>query len=108
MPQLQLAIFPDGVTHVTNHLAFRRQDGQVTYFNGDCAVKGCACGCVGENVRRTRDAADLSRRPTRQPEAETRTSGATRLACARSMPVIVHNQSAARTRSESVRRAPPS
>lgn len=30
MPQLQLPIFPDGVTYITNHLAFRRQDGQVT------------------------------------------------------------------------------
>jgi hypothetical protein len=38
MPQLQLPIFPDGVTHITNHLAFRRQDGQVTYFNGHMPV----------------------------------------------------------------------
>jgi hypothetical protein len=38
MPQLQLPIFADGVTHITNHLAFRRQDGQVTYFNGHMPV----------------------------------------------------------------------
>jgi hypothetical protein len=38
MPQLQLPIFPDGVTHITNQLAFRRQDGQVTYFNGHMPV----------------------------------------------------------------------
>jgi hypothetical protein len=38
MPQLQLPIFPDGVTYITNHLAFRRQDGQVTYFNGHMPV----------------------------------------------------------------------
>jgi hypothetical protein len=25
MPQLQLPFFPDGVTHITNQLAFRRQ-----------------------------------------------------------------------------------
>ena len=38
MPQLQLPIFPDGVTYITNHLAFRRQDGEVTYFNGHMPV----------------------------------------------------------------------
>ena len=38
MPQLQLPFFPDGVTHITNQLAFRRQDGQVTYFNGQMPV----------------------------------------------------------------------
>jgi transposase len=34
MPQLQLPIFPKGVTHITNQLAFKKEDGQVTYFNG--------------------------------------------------------------------------
>jgi hypothetical protein len=34
MPQGQLPIFPEGVTHITNHLAFMKEDGQVTYFNG--------------------------------------------------------------------------
>lgn len=38
MPQLQLPIFPDGVTHITEHLAFMRKDGQVTYFNGQMPV----------------------------------------------------------------------
>ncbi len=38
MPQLQPPIFPDGVTYITNQLAFRRQDGQVTYFNGPMPV----------------------------------------------------------------------
>src|SRR5215813_3357816 len=38
MPQLQLPIFPDGVTYITNQLAFRRQDGEVTYFNGHMPV----------------------------------------------------------------------
>jgi hypothetical protein len=38
MPQLQLPLFPDGVTYITNQLAFRRQDGQVTYFNGHMPV----------------------------------------------------------------------
>jgi hypothetical protein len=34
MPQLQLPIFPYGVTYITNQLAFKKEDGQVTYFNG--------------------------------------------------------------------------
>ena len=34
MPQLQLPIFPDGVTYITNQLAFKKEGGQVTYFNG--------------------------------------------------------------------------
>jgi transposase-like protein len=34
MPQLQLPIFPVGVTHITPELAFERRDGLVTYFNG--------------------------------------------------------------------------
>jgi hypothetical protein len=38
MPQLQLPIFPDGVTHITNQLAFMKKDGQVTYFNGHMPV----------------------------------------------------------------------
>ena len=35
MPQMQFPFFPEGVTHITELLAFARQDGQVTYFNGD-------------------------------------------------------------------------
>jgi hypothetical protein len=38
MPQLQLPIFPEGVTHITNQLAFLKKDGQVTYFNGHMPV----------------------------------------------------------------------
>src|SRR5215510_5080988 len=38
MPQLQLPIFPDGVTYITNHLAFRGQDSEDTYFNGHMPV----------------------------------------------------------------------
>ena len=34
MPQIQLPIFPVGVTHITPVLAFSKQDGRVTYFNG--------------------------------------------------------------------------
>jgi hypothetical protein len=30
--------FPRGVTYITNQLAFSRQDGQVTYFNGHMPV----------------------------------------------------------------------
>ena len=38
MPQIQLPIFPPGVTHITPLLAFSKQDGQVTYFNGSMPV----------------------------------------------------------------------
>ena len=38
MPQLQLPMFPEGVTHITNQLAFKKEDGQVTYFNGHMPV----------------------------------------------------------------------
>jgi hypothetical protein len=34
----QLPVFPDVVTHIANQLAVRRQDGQVTYFNGHVPV----------------------------------------------------------------------
>ncbi len=34
----QLPVFPDVVTYIANQLAFRRQDGQVTYFNGQVPV----------------------------------------------------------------------
>ena len=34
MPQMQLPIFPEGVTHITPELAFMKKDGQVVYFNG--------------------------------------------------------------------------
>jgi transposase len=38
MPQLQLPIFPEGVTHLTPELAFLKKDGRVTYFNGHMPV----------------------------------------------------------------------
>jgi hypothetical protein len=34
MPQMQLPIFPEGVTRITNQSAFKKEDCQVTYFNG--------------------------------------------------------------------------
>ena len=34
MPQIQLPMFPEGVTHITSVLAFEKRDGRVTYFNG--------------------------------------------------------------------------
>ena len=34
MPQLQLPLFPDGLTPINEDLAFQRQDGQVVYFHG--------------------------------------------------------------------------
>jgi hypothetical protein len=34
MPQLQLPIFPDGLTSITEDLAFQREDGRVVYFHG--------------------------------------------------------------------------
>ena len=38
MPQMQRPFFPEGVTHITPMLAFSRQDGRVTYFNGNLPV----------------------------------------------------------------------
>ena len=38
MPQLQLPLFPEGVTHITPELAFLKKDGRVTYFNGHMPV----------------------------------------------------------------------
>ena len=38
MPQIQLPIFPEGVTHITALLAFRKADGRVIYFNGSMPV----------------------------------------------------------------------
>jgi len=35
---MQFPFFPEGVTHITALLAFCRQDGRVTYFNGDMPV----------------------------------------------------------------------
>lgn len=38
MPQLQLPMFPAGITHITDELAFERRDGTVTYFTGQMPV----------------------------------------------------------------------
>ena len=38
MPQLQLPIFPRGVTEITALLAFSNEGGRVTYFNGSLPV----------------------------------------------------------------------
>jgi hypothetical protein len=38
MPQMQLPMFPEGVTHITNQLAVMKKDGHVTYFNGHMPV----------------------------------------------------------------------
>ena len=38
MPQLHLPMFPTGVTHITNELAFEKKDGCITYFNGHMPV----------------------------------------------------------------------
>lgn len=38
MPQLQLPIFPEGVTHITNEIAFQCRDGLVSYFYGHLPI----------------------------------------------------------------------
>jgi transposase-like protein len=38
MPQRHLPMFPAGVTHITNELAFERRDGKIAYFNGHMPV----------------------------------------------------------------------
>jgi len=38
MPQLHLPMFPNGVTHITNELAFEKKDGRITYFNAHMPV----------------------------------------------------------------------
>jgi hypothetical protein len=38
MPQLHLPLFPAGVTHITNELAFEKRDGKIAYFNGHMPV----------------------------------------------------------------------
>jgi transposase-like protein len=38
MPQVQLPIFPEGVTHITSEIAFQRREGKVCYFNGHLPV----------------------------------------------------------------------
>jgi transposase len=38
MPQVQLPVFPVGVTHITAELAVQKEDGVVTYLNGTMPV----------------------------------------------------------------------
>jgi len=38
MPQTAFPFFPEGVTHITALLAFRKQDARITYFNGAMPV----------------------------------------------------------------------
>jgi transposase-like protein len=38
MPQLQLPMFPMGVTHITALLAFIKEEGNITYVNGSLPV----------------------------------------------------------------------
>jgi transposase-like protein len=38
MPQVQLPIFPAGVTHINSEVAFEERDGKVYYFNGNLPV----------------------------------------------------------------------
>jgi hypothetical protein len=38
MPQVQLPVFPDGVTHITSEIAFERREGKVCFFNGHLPV----------------------------------------------------------------------
>lgn len=38
MPQVQLPIFPDGVTQITDEIAFQHREGKVVYFNGHLPV----------------------------------------------------------------------
>jgi transposase len=38
MPQSQLPIFPEGVTSITPQLAFIKEDGRITYYNGNMPV----------------------------------------------------------------------
>ena len=38
MPQVQLPIFPEGVTHITPELAFKKEGGKVVYLNGSMPV----------------------------------------------------------------------
>jgi hypothetical protein len=38
MPQVQLPIFPQGVTPITSEIAFQCEEGKVYYFNGHLPV----------------------------------------------------------------------
>ena len=38
MPQMQFPIFPDGVTLITQELAFKKENNRVMYFNGSMPI----------------------------------------------------------------------
>lgn len=38
MPQMQLPIFPEGVTEISEKVAFKKEKGQVMYFNGHLPI----------------------------------------------------------------------
>ena len=38
MAQVQLPIFPDGVSRITDEIAFETKDGKVVYYNGHLPV----------------------------------------------------------------------
>ncbi|MGA2091331.1 MAG: helix-turn-helix domain-containing protein [Endomicrobiales bacterium] len=38
MPQAQLPLFPEGITHITHELGFIKKDGRIVYFNGHLPV----------------------------------------------------------------------
>jgi len=38
MPQIQLPLFAEGMTNITNELGFKKEDGRVVYFNGHLPV----------------------------------------------------------------------
>jgi predicted transcriptional regulator len=46
MPQMQLPIFPAGLTAITNEIGFQSQDGSVVYFHGHLPVFQHATGDV--------------------------------------------------------------
>lgn len=69
MPQMQLPIFPEGVTHITPELAFKKEGGRVTYLNGSMPVFAhdekdirtfrmiTSQFCVNGNAKQVRDSA---------------------------------------------------
>ena len=52
MPQVQLPVFPDGVTHITSEIAFERREGKVCYFNGHPPVFIRDCGELAKRQTR--------------------------------------------------------
>lgn len=38
MPQIQLPLFPEGMTAITDEIGFKKEEGRVVYFNGHLPV----------------------------------------------------------------------